>query len=131
MLSCDMTTGWIAVILGLIGAWLNFVPGLGSIIGLLVSTAALFTAVFSVRTGGRAFFGTTLIIVLLSVLVLNDGLGLWSQSQPGMGFKARGVLYGLFFMIVALCLYFAGKNDQEFKKEAQGVAGDPDEQPPA
>lgn len=76
-----------------------------SVLGLLLSLAALIISVFSVGTRGKVFFKITLSIVVFGVLLVNDGLRIWDPLDLAIGLK--WTLYGLAFCVALICLFIA------------------------
>lgn len=102
--------GWTAIILAIFSLAPSFVPGALSVIGLLLSLAALIISVFSVKTCGKVFFTTTLGIVAFGVLLVNDGLRLWDPLDLPNDLKLA--LYGLAVCVALICLFVAVARDR-------------------
>lgn len=97
--------GWTAIILAIFSLVPSFVPGALSVLGLLLSLAALIISVFSVTTHGEGFFKVTLGIVVFGVLLVNDGLRIWDPLDLPIDLKLA--LYGLAFCVALICLFIA------------------------
>ena len=96
-------TGWLAIAVALFALVPSVVPGAVSVFGLLISLTALIVSVFSVKKKGRKYFTITMILVFVNVLLVNDGLRIWSPLEMPMNMKLA--LYGLFFFVVAGCAF--------------------------
>ena len=103
----SMVTGWLAIALALFALALSVVPGAFSVLGLLISLTALIVSVFSVKEIGRKYFTITVIIVLVSVLLVNDGLRIWKPLEMPINMKLA--LYGLFCFVVMVCAFLVAR----------------------
>ena len=103
-------TGWTAMILAMFSLAPSFVPGALSVIGLLLSLAALIISVFSVKTCGKVFFMTTLGIVAFGVLLVNDGMRLWDPLD--LPKELELALYSLAACVALICLFVALARDR-------------------
>lgn len=93
--------GWLAVLLGIFALAPSIVPGAMSVMGLLVSFVALVMAVLTVRSAGQTFFKVTLGLVIVGVLLVNDGTRLWGALMP---LDIRLPLYVAAFIVCLLCV---------------------------
>jgi hypothetical protein len=93
--------GWIAIALALFAAAFNLVPGAVSMMGLLVSLIALAASLASVSTGHDKLFRATAIIVVLTVLLVNDALRIWDPLPVPWDVKLG--LYAIVAVALALC----------------------------
>ena len=103
----SIVVGWLAIALALFGLAPSFVPGAFSVFGLLISLIALIVSVFSVKEKGRKYFTTTMIIVLVSVFLVNDGLRIWKPLE--MPIYVKLTLYGIFFLVVMVCAFLVAR----------------------
>lgn len=102
-----MVTGWLAIALALFALAPSIVPGAFSVFGLLISLIALIVSVFSVKEKGRKYFTITMIIVIVSVFLVNDGLRIWQPLEMPINMKL--VLYGLFCFVVMVCAFLVAR----------------------
>ena len=103
----SIVAGWLAIALALFALAPSFVPGAFSVFGLLISLVALMVSVFSVRKKGRKYFTTTMIIVLVSVFLVNDGLRIWKPLE--MPIYVKLTLYGIFFLVAMVCAFLVAR----------------------
>lgn len=99
--------GWVAIILAILSLAPSIVPGAVSVMGLLISLGALIISVFSISVGHKNYFNITLAITFFDVFFVNDALRIWG-SLPSL-INAKITMYGLFFLVVFACLFFATK----------------------
>ncbi len=96
--------GWLAVLTSLLAWAPSFMPGAMSVIGLLLSAAALLLSVFSVQVkDGRVangFYYVTLCNVLIGAFVINDAMRLWQSLE--LPFNTKLFLYGFLVATVVL-----------------------------
>jgi len=103
----SMIAGWFSVALVLVSLAPSIVPGAFSVLGLLISLIALVISVFSVRKSGKKYFITTITIVVISVLLVNDGLRIWGPLEMPINMKL--VLYGICCFVIISCSFLANK----------------------
>ena len=103
----SIVAGWLAIALALFGLAPSFVPGAFSVFGLLISLVALIVSVFSVKEKGRKYFTITMIVVLVSVFLVNDGLRIWKPLE--MPIYVKLTLYGIFFLVAMVCTFLVAR----------------------
>ncbi len=101
----QVLVGWSAVLLAVFALLPSSLPGAMSVIGCLISLAALILSVGSVRHHSLSYVHLTLLLVLVGIFVINDGLRLGSPINIPFHFKFS--LYGLALIVVVGCLYVA------------------------
>ena len=107
VIEMSIVVGWLAIALALFGLAPSFVPGAFSVFGLLISLIALIVSVFSVKEKGRKYFTTTMIIVVVSVFLVNDGLRIWKPLE--MPIYVKLTLYGIFFLVAMVCAFLVAR----------------------
>lgn len=103
----SIAAGWLTIALALFALAPSFVPGAFSVFGLLISLVALIVSVFSVKEKGKKYFTITMIIVLISVFLVNDGLRIWQPLEMPSNIKLT--LYGIFCFVVLVCTFFVAR----------------------
>ncbi len=103
----SMVAGWLAIALALFALAPSIVPGAFSVFGLLISLVAIVVSVFSVKETGKKYFIITTTIVFISVFLVNDALRIWKPLEMPIDMKL--ILYGLFFFVIMICVFFVSR----------------------
>ncbi len=99
--------GWTAILLAVLSFAPSLVPGVASVMGLLISLVALIISIFAVSTGRKIYFNITLVIVIAGMFLVNEALRVWSPLP--MPINAKLTMYGLFTLVVLASVIFAHK----------------------
>lgn len=101
------TIGWIAVILAILSLAPSIVPGVMSLIGLMVSLGALVLSISSVGDGKNTYFKVTLSIVIAGLFLVNDALRVWEPLPMSINIKLS--LYAIVSFVVLVSIFSANK----------------------
>ncbi|HEY0845569.1 MAG TPA: hypothetical protein VGE12_09380 [Noviherbaspirillum sp.] len=96
-----MIAGWIAVLVALLSLVPGFVPGAASVIGFLISLAAVPLSLLSVRSQGNRFFLSVVGIVVIGALLVNGGLRIWLPTRMPVGFHVALLVLGA--AVIGVC----------------------------
>lgn len=95
--------GWLAIALALIALAPSFVPGAFSALGLLISLVALMVSILSVKENGTKYFTIMMVIVLVTLLLVNDGLRIGQPLEMPISIKLT--LYGIAGLVILVCIF--------------------------